>query len=398
MDHENDSFEALLNQQDEKPLKRLSPGQKIQARVVGIDNETIFLDVGLKSEGIVNSSEFTDENGELTVAIDDLVTVYYLKSGGAEQLFTARIGSGADRAHLEEAYRSGVPVEGVVKTEIKGGFEITLSGSVRAFCPYSQLSIRRVDNPAEEYLGKTLNFLITKYSEGGRNLVVSARALQEEEMAQKREELKESLKVGDTCEGTIGSIQPFGLFVDIGGVDGLVPASEVGWSRVENLKETFSVGQIVSVMVKNLDWENNRITLSIKETLADPWEQGIATIKEGGVITGQVNRLAPFGAFIQLVPGVDGLLHISKLGKGRRINHPREVLEENQSVEVTIESIDPESRRISLAPSDYVSEEEAAEKERNDYRSYVSDNKKTEDSSMGSLGALLKAKLDEKKK
>lgn len=396
MDHQNDSFEALLNAQQTKPLKQLSPGQKIEARVVEIDQETIFLDVGLKSEGLVNRSEFTDENGEITVGIGAMVTVYYLKSAGSEQCFTARIGSGADPAHLVEAYRSGVPVEGLVKAEIKGGFEITLSGRVRAFCPYSQLGLRRVDNPAEEYLGKTLQFLITKYSEGGRNLVVSARALLEEELAQKREALKKQLTIGDTCEGFVSAIQPFGLFVDIGGIDGLVPVSEVGWSRVDNLQETFTVGQPVSVAVKNLDWDHDRITLSIKETLPDPWEQGVANIKEGSVCIGKILRLAPFGAFVQLAPGLDGLLHITKLGKGRRLNHPREVLEEGQSVEVTVDAIDPDSRRISLSPADYVSEQQAAAQEHADYRSFVAGAKKP-GPAMGSLGALLKAKLAEKK-
>lgn len=398
MTADNDSFEALLNASGEKPVRTLTPGQKISATIVGIDGETIFLDVGLKSEGIINGSEFLDENGELTVSVGDSVSVYYLKSGGSEQLFTAKLGSGASSAHLEEAWRSGVPVEGTVKAEIKGGFEVTLSGNIRAFCPYSQMGLRRVEDPAQEYIDTQKTFLITKFSENGRNIVISARALQEEEQEQKREELKETLTEGMTLDGVITSIRQFGLFVDIGGVDGLVPLSEVGWSRVENLEDTFQAGQQVQVVIKGLDWENNRISLSIKETLEDPWTDAIGSFIEGSRHVGTINRLTPFGAFVNLAPGIDGLIHISKLGQGRRINHPREVVEEGQSIEILIESIDVESKRISLTPSDYESPEQQEEKERKDYSTYIkSDNSnKSSDSSMGSLGALLKAKFEEK--
>ena len=400
MTSDNDSFEALLNASEKKPVRRLSPGQKTAATIVGVDGETIFLDVGLKSEGIINASEFIDENGELTVKIGDSVSVYYLKSGGSEQLFTARLGSGASSAHLEEAWRGGVPVEGTVKAEIKGGFEVTLSGSIRAFCPYSQMGLRRVEDPAKEYLDSQKTFLITQYSENGRNIVISARALQEEEQQQKKEELQTTLTEGMTVEGTISSIRSFGLFVDIGGVDGLVPISEVGWSRIENLEDTFHAGQQVQVVIKSLDWEKDRISLSIKETLKDPWDTAISSFPEGTSHIGVVNRLAPFGAFVNLAPGIDGLVHISKLGQGRRLNHPREAVEEGQNIEVLIESIDLENKRISLAPSDYESAEDKADKERKDFSTYLSSNGSPKESkqSLGTLGALLKAKLDEKKR
>ena len=396
---DNDSFESLLQASEKKPVRTLSPGQKTTATIVGIDGETIFLDVGLKSEGIINTSEFIDEQGELTVQIGDTISVYYLKSGRSEQLFTTRLGSGAGSAHLEEAWRSGVPVEGTVKAEIKGGFEVTLSGQVRAFCPYSQMGLRRVEDPAKEYLGSQKTFRITQYSENGRNIVVSARALQEEEQQQKKEELQATLTEGTSVEGTISSIRSFGLFVDIGGVDGLVPLSEVGWSRVENLEEQFHRGQPVRVVIKSLDWENDRISLSIKETLEDPWEAAINSFPEGTSHVGVINRLVPFGAFVNLAPGLDGLVHISKLGQGRRLNHPREAVEEGQNIEVLIESIDRENKRISLAPADYESAEDRAAKERKDFSSYLGSDKKSGEAktSMGTLGEILKAKLDEKK-
>lgn len=402
MENDNDSFESLFDQSQEKTLRTLSPGEKITATVVGIDRETVFLDVGTKSEGIVEASEFIGENGEMSIAAGDQVEVYCLKSGPGGQIFTTSLGSGASSAHLEEAYHNSVPVEGFVKAEIKGGFEITLSGNVRGFCPYSQMGLRRVENAGEAYLETHMSFLISKFEAGGRNIVLSARMLLEEERRIKKEELQEVLEEGQNIEGTVSAIRPFGLFVDIGGIDGLVPISEVGWSRVENLEETYHIGQQVQAVVKGLDWENDRISLSIKETLADPWETEVDKLSEGKTYVGIVARLAQFGAFVTLAPGVDGLVHISKLGGGRRINHAKEVLEAGQQIEVVIESIDTESKRISLVPSDYVSIEDEQEKERNDYQAYRSNSKKSrkktqDEESLGSFGALLKAKLEEKK-
>ncbi|MBT8352936.1 MAG: 30S ribosomal protein S1 [Desulfofustis sp.] len=398
MEHDNDSFESLFSQSEEKTLRKLSPGEKIKATVVGIDKETVFLDVGTKSEGIVEASEFTDEHGELSISPGDQVEVYCLKSGPGGQIFTAKLGSGASSAHLEEAYHSSVPVEGFVKAEIKGGFEITLSGNARGFCPYSQMGLRRVENAAETYLETHMSFLITKFEAGGRNIVLSARLLQEEERRVKKEELQEVLEEGQTIEGSISAIRPFGLFVDIGGIDGLVPISEVGWSRVDNLEETYQIGQQVQAVIKGLDWENDRINLSIKETLEDPWDAAVKNLSEGKAYVGTIARLAQFGAFVTLAPGVDGLVHISKLGAGRRINHPKEVVEAGQNLEVVIETIDTASRRISLVPSDYVSVEDEEEKERREFQDYrASSRKDKRDAGVGSFGAMLKAKLEEKK-
>ncbi len=399
MPSDNDTFEALLKASEETTFRKLSPGQKLTATIVGIDGETLFLDVGAKSEGVIETSEFTDENGELTVTIGDSVEVYCLKSGPSGQVFTRRLGAGSAGAHLEEAWRNAIPIQGTVKAEIKGGFEVTVSSSVRAFCPYSQIGLRRVDDPAAEYLGKQLEFLITRFEADGRNIVVSARALQEEERRLKREELQQTLAEGQTVDGVVSSIRSFGLFVDIGGVDGLVPISEIGWSRIDDLADIYQVGQPVKTVIKGLDWENDRISLSIKETLPDPWQQAAAEFGVGSRHTGTVCRLVPFGAFVSLAPGIDGLLHISKLGQGRKVNHPREVVEEGQRIDVVIETVDPDARKISLAPADYVSPAAAIEQEYQELQSYrtTRQQKKKESDSLGSFGALLKKKLDQKK-
>jgi small subunit ribosomal protein S1 len=396
---DNESFEELFKAEKTKKIKHLIPGQKIKATIVGINDETAFLDVGGKSEGVINSSELRDKEGNFSYQVGDELDVYFLQAKSAGQLFTTSIGSGSSNAHLEEAFRSGIPVEGFVKAEIKGGFEVTLGGNVRGFCPFSQMGLRRVEDAAKEYLETHMKFMITRFEEGGRNIVLSARAIQEAERAELREKLQETLEEGQTVEGVISSIRDFGAFVDIGGVDGLIPISEIGWSRVEKVDDFFTVGQKVQAVIKKLDWDKDRISLSYKETQADPWNEVTATFQAGSTHMGTVARLAQFGAFVTLAPGIDGLIHISKLGSGRRINHPREVLEEGQNIDVTIEAIDLAEKRISLIPADYVSAEAEQDKERSEYKSFITKEKKQQPKSeMGSLGALLKAKMSEKKK
>ena len=396
---DNESFEELFKAEKTTKIRHLTPGQKIKATIVGINDETTFLDVGGKSEGVLNSSELRDNEGSFRYQLGDQLDVYFLQTKSSEQLFTTSIGSGSSAAHLEEAFRSGIPVEGFVKAEIKGGFEITLGGNVRGFCPFSQMGLRRVEDAAKEYLETHMKFLITRFEENGRNIVLSARAIQEAERAELREKLQQTLEEGQTIEGIVSSIRDFGAFVDIGGVDGLIPISEIGWSRVDKVNEYFTVGQKVQAVIKKLDWEKDRISLSYKETQADPWNEVPTMFPEGTTHMGTVARLAPFGAFVTLAPGIDGLVHISKLGSGRRINHPREVLEEGQNIDVKIDAIDLAEKRISLVPADYVSPEAEADKERNEYKTFVTKEKKNQPAAeMGSLGALLKAKMAEKKK
>lgn len=397
-DTTNENFEDLFKAEETRKIKHLTPGQKIKATIVGITPESTFLDVGSKSEGILNSAELKDSEGNYTKNLGDSIDVYFLRSKSSEQLFTTSIAGGGN-SHLEEAFQSGIPVEGFVKAEIKGGFEVTLGGNVRAFCPYSQMGLRRLENPGQTYLETHMQFQITRYDENGRNIVLSARALQEAEREETREKLRETLQEGQTVEGVVSSIRDFGAFVDIGGVDGLIPISEIGWSRVEKVAEHFTVGQTVQAVIKKLDWENNRISLSYKETTADPWAQVPVDFPEGSTHVGVVARLAQFGAFVTLAEGIDGLIHISKLGGGRRIHHPREALEVGQNIEVKIDGIDSAEKRISLVPADYVSSEAKEERERDDYTKFVAQEKKKKPANeLGSLGALLKRKIDEKKK
>ena len=389
------SFAELFAQSNEKGRSWLEPGQKLTGKVLKIGSEWIFMDTGQKGEGVIERKEFLDIDGNLTIAEGDNVSAYFLSSSHGEMRFTTRIGGGASgggSGQLEQAWQAGVPVEGVIEKEIKGGYEIKL-GSARAFCPYSQIALRRVEHP-EALIGTRMAFRISEYAENGRNIVVSRRAILEEEQRLLKEEAQAGISEGMTVTGTVISIQDYGAFLDIGGLEGLLPISELGWSRVKDVRDVLNVGQQLKVVVKSIDREKERISLSLKDTLADPWEQIADKFPEGSFHAGTVVRLDTFGAFVTIGEGVDGLLHISRLGGGKRINHPREVLKEGEQIEVKIESVDSANRRISLAlagPARAAAEEEATMSE---FRRQSDDAPK----GMGTLADMLRSKTQKGKK
>lgn len=356
--NEEGSFAEML-EQSMLGKTQLEPGQKIDATVLQIGDEWIFLDVGQKGEGVLDRKEFLDNDGEISVKVGDTVSAYFMSRKGGELRFTTRLGSGSSgTAQLEEAWRSEIPVEGRVEKEIKGGYEIKLPGNVRAFCPFSQLGLRRQDN-AEAVIDSTRDFRITKFGEQGRNIVVSHRVILEEERRRQRAELMASLKEGMVVAGTITNIRDFGAFVDIGGLEGLLPISEISYGRVENIEDVLQIGQQLEVAVKKCDWQNERFSFSLRDILADPWNKVESSYPVGSTHTGTVSRLAKFGAFITLKDGIDGLAHISKIGGDQRIKHPQDILKLGQELQVSIEKIDLDERRISLVPVADKSEESA---------------------------------------
>ncbi len=391
---EDGNFAELFEKSGTQGRSWLEPGQKLTGKVLKIGAEWIFMDTGQKGEGVIERKEFLDLDGNITVNEGDSITAYFLSSNHGEMLFTTKIGGSASGStQLEQAWQAGVPIEGVVEKEIKGGYEIKLGGTARAFCPYSQIALRRVENP-EALIGTRLTFQISEYAENGRNIIVSRRALLEEEQQRLKEEAQAGISEGMTVAGTVISLQDYGAFVDIGGLEGLLPISELGWSRVKDVRDVLSVGQQLKVVVKSIDREKDRISLSLKDTLVDPWEQVLDRFKEGSFHTGTVARLDTFGAFVTLSDGVDGLLHISKLGAGKRINHPREVVKEGEQVEIRIESIDRGNRRISLAlagPARAAAEEEATMTE---FRRQADDAPK----GMGTLGDMMRSRTQRGKK
>jgi len=377
-----------------KKQGRLEPGQMVEAMIVKITGEWIFLDLGGKGEGYLDRKELADEAGNLTVKEGDMVRAYFQSSANNEMHFTTKIGSGPGKqTQLEDAWRNGIPVEGTVAKEVKGGFEIKVGGTVRAFCPFSQMGLRR-DEPQSDIIGRSLSFNIAEFGENGRNIVLSRRAILEGERQDKKRALQASLQEGMKVRGKVTSIQKFGAFVDIGGVEGLLPVSEIAWSRTEKVGDVLSVGQEVEVILKKLDWDQERFSFSLKDALPDPWDQAVDNYLVGSYHSGTVSRLAPFGAFVTLAQGVDGLIHISKLGGGRRLSHPREVLKEGQPVEVQIEAVDREKRKISLALAEVrrAEEEEAATIKEYKQQSVAAPQ------NLGSFGELLKAKMEQKGK
>ncbi|MBU0967725.1 MAG: 30S ribosomal protein S1 [Proteobacteria bacterium] len=338
------SFAEMFNEKD-ATQDRIEPGQKVRAEIVRITKEWVFIDLGGKSEGALAMSELLDQEGNPSVKEGDSIDVYFLAVERNEKIFTTKIGGAAVKAHLEEAFHGGIPVEGTIQKEIKGGFEVKIGGG-RAFCPFSQMGLRKTaDN--EQFIGQQYTFKIVEFRDNGRSIIVSHRKILEEQRAALKEELKDTLQVGQTVKGVITSIRDFGAFVDIGGVEGLIPVSEIGWGRVADIHSVLEEGQNVEVAIKSLDWDNDRFSFSLRETLPDPWDT--CSLAEGTTAIGTVARLVDFGAFVTLAPGIDGLLHISTLGGGRRINHPREVVQPGQSLEVRIDSIDREKKRISLS-------------------------------------------------
>ncbi len=369
---------------------KLKPGEQVKAKVLHVSGEWVFLDIGMKGEGVLDKRELSDADGNLVVSSGDIVTAWFIGGGKGELRFSTKIGGigAADRSLIEDAWRAGIPVEGTVEKEVKGGFEVKI-GSNRAFAPFSQMALRRVSD-SSVFIGKKLKFMITEYAEGGRNLIVSHRAILEEAAQQEKELLKESLAIGMTLPATVTSLQKFGAFVRAGGIEGLLPVSEIAWKRVKDVSDILSVGDEINVVLKSIDWENDKFSFSLKDTLPDPWDAMLQNLPIGSVHTGIVSRLAQFGAFVTIADGVDGLLHISKIGKGKRINHPREILKEGESVEVIVEGIDRENKRISLAIAETVRAAAEAEADLASFRQQSVETTAT----MGTFADLLKAKFN----
>ncbi|MEO8275589.1 MAG: S1 RNA-binding domain-containing protein [Thermoanaerobaculia bacterium] len=352
-----DAFEKKQAEGEGNPPKAPQIGDRISAKIVGFGEETAFVDLGRKSEGKIPLSQLTDDEGQRTVAVGDTVEAIVAAISDDGVLLRVRAGRGpAAPAELQQAHTYGLPVDGTVSAVVKGGVEVTVSG-VRAFCPISQLDLRYVEDAAS-YIGQRLSFRITRYEEGkGRNLnlVLSRRALLAEEAEAKAAIAREKLVVGKTVRGTVTSLATYGAFVDLGGVEGLLHVSELGHGRVDHPKDVLAVGQEVEVQILKIsppdEKGREKISLSRRALVADPWQEEAAKLVAGSRRQGKVTRLELFGAFVELAPGLEGLLHISELAAstGREVRHPREMLKIGQSIEVAIASVDRPARRISLA-------------------------------------------------
>jgi small subunit ribosomal protein S1 len=353
-DHEN--FEALLGQfERQHPAKAKRPpqiGDMVHGTVASIGREHVYVNLGIKSDAIIDIQDVTDADGNLTLSVGDPVDMAISAIDADSALL---LGSKHGRrmhgtAGLEQAFEQHLPVEGHVTGVTKGGVEVEIAG-VRAFCPASQVSLQFVED-LSTYVGQRLAFRITKF-EGGKhtNLVVSRRELLEEERKAKAAELRAKVVVGAVLPGTVTSLQPYGAFVDLGGVEGMVHISEMAFERVHHPSDLLSVGQQVEVAVLRVDQTDNpkhpeKIALSLRALAKNPWTDADRQFPVGATVKGRVTRVQPFGAFVELVPGLEGMVHISELGAGRRVTHPNEVLNAGDEVEATVLSVDLDKRRI----------------------------------------------------
>lgn len=380
---EEKSFAELLDETSLTP-RHYSVGEKIDTTVVKITSEWIFLDLGAKSEGYLDKKELLDDEGNLTVKEGDPITAYFLSSKHGEKLFTTKLLTRKSvDDYLFNAYEKQIPLPATVEKEIKGGFAIKISANTTGFCPYSQMDTKKIDDGAL-YIGKKFDFMIIEYAENGRTIVLSRRPLLEKIEQEKIKELKSSLQKGMLVRGIIKAVREFGAFVDIGGIQALLPVSEMAWGKVQDAKALYFPGDKIEAKIINLDWENERITLSFKDTLPDPWNNVVSKYPEGSIHEGRVARLTDFGAFVTLEAGIDGLLHISKLAHGKKIKHSRDVLAADAQLEVRIEKIDLPNKKISLDLA--TNEKETSTGAKEDLSGYMSKVPKK----MGTLGDVLK--------
>jgi small subunit ribosomal protein S1 len=326
-------------------------GDVVNGRVVRIDKDEVLVDIGYKSEGVIPSNELSirksvDPGDE--VELGDEVDALVLTKEDAE----GRLILSKKRARFEKAWRrietaaeSGEPVEGSVIEVVKGGLILDLG--VRGFLPASLVDIRRVHN-LDEFMGQTLECKVIELNRSRNNVVLSRRAVLEEERKEVREQILDRLQPGQVVEGKISNIVDFGAFVDLDGIDGLIHISELSWSHVNHPTEVVAIGDTVRIKVLDIDRDRQRISLGLKQTQEDPWQRVVSTHRSGDVLEGTVTKVVAFGAFVEILPGVEGLVHISELAD-HHVESPSEVVEPGTSLNVKILEIDEERRRLSLS-------------------------------------------------
>ncbi|MGI8631789.1 MAG: 30S ribosomal protein S1 [Solirubrobacterales bacterium] len=328
-----------------------SEGDVMAGTVVRIDKDEVLVDIGYKSEGVIPSQELSirksvDPNDEVELG-EEVEALVLTKEDQEGRLILSK-----KRARFEKAWRrietaadTGEPVEGSVIEVVKGGLILDLG--VRGFLPASLVAIRRVQN-LDEFLGQSLECKVIELNRSRNNVVLSRRAVLEEERREVRQKILDDLEPGQVVEGKISNIVDFGAFVDLDGIDGLIHISELSWSHVNHPSEILTIGDDVNVKVLDIDRDRQRISLGLKQTQEDPWQKVIDTYRVGDVLEGQVTKVVTFGAFVEILPGVEGLVHISELAQ-RHVENPREVVDPDESAMVKILEIDSERRRLSLS-------------------------------------------------
>jgi small subunit ribosomal protein S1 len=335
----------------ESTFPTINEGEVVHGTVVRVDKDEVLVDIGYKSEGVIPVSELSirrSVNPEDEVGIGEEIDALVLTKEDAE----GRLILSKKRARFELAWKTieqkaetGEPIDGRVIEVVKGGLILDLG--VRGFLPASLVDIRRVQD-LDEFLGQTLRCKVIELNRSRNNVVLSRRAVLEDERKEMRQAILDRLQPGDVVEGQISNIVDFGAFVDLDGMDGLIHISEISWSHVNHPSEVLEIGQTVKVRVLDIDRERQRISLGLKQTQSDPWQQVLDQYSEGDVVEGKVTKVVTFGAFVEIMPGVEGLVHISELAQ-HHVENPREVVAQGDQVQAKIIEVDPERRRLSLS-------------------------------------------------
>src|SRR6058998_1605775 len=335
----------------ESTFPEINEGQVVHGTVVRVDKDEVLVDIGYKSEGVIPTAELSirrSVNPADEVAVGEEIDALVLTKEDAE----GRLILSKKRARFELAWKaieaaneSGEAVNGRVIEVVKGGLILDLG--VRGFLPASLVDIRRVQD-LDEFLGQELRAKVIELNRSRNNVVLSRRAVLEEERKDQRQKILDQLNPGEDVEGQISNIVDFGAFVDLNGMDGLIHISELSWSHVNHPSEVLEIGQNVRVKVLDIDRERQRISLGLKQTQSDPWQQVLESYNEGDIVQGRVTKVVTFGAFVEILPGVEGLVHISELAQ-HHVENPREVVSQGDTVNVKVLEIDSERRRLSLS-------------------------------------------------
>ncbi len=342
-----EDFESLLMDSfmDNEPME----GAVVKGTVVGIEKDLAIIDVGLKTEGRIALKEFGQAGRDGTIKVGSIVEVYVDRvenSLGEAVLSREKARREESWVKLEEMYNANQRVEGIIFNQVKGGFTVDLEGAV-AFLPRSQVDIRPIRD-----IGPLMNvpqpFQILKMDKRRGNIVVSRRAILEESRAEQRSEIVQQLEEGQIVDGVVKNITDYGAFVDLGGIDGLLHVTDIAWRRVNHPSEVLSIGETIKVQIIRINHESHRISLGMKQLQADPWEGIEAKYPVGAKFTGRVTNITDYGAFVELEPGIEGLIHVSEMSWTKKNVHPGKIVSTSQEVEVMVLEVDPDKRRISL--------------------------------------------------
>ena len=335
--------------------KRFERGETIEGAIVAIGPDVAFVNVGGKGEAVIDLDELKGDDGVLEVAVGDRIQAVVVSTEGGLTLSRKLARGAATARQLEDAFHAGLPVEGKVEKAVKGGYEVRIARQ-RAFCPFSQMDLVRNTTPAD-HEGHVYAFRIIEYREGGRNLIVSRRALLEAEQRLRAAEVRPTIVAGAVLAGRVTSVREFGAFVDLGaGIQGLLHVSEMSWSRVSDPSQLVAPGQEITVRVLRVDEDTQKIALSLKQLDADPWSEVPARYAVGQLRTGRVTRLAEFGAFVELEPGVEALAHVSTFAPTGRPDAWSRSVAIGTTAAFEILSIDLEKKRIGVTLVEGLSE------------------------------------------